>query len=315
MDLPELHSRRQLRGAGYSDVDVRQLLRVGALKPVRRGTYVRGDPPDDARIRHALAARAALSCLADGVVCSHVTAAVLHGLPVWRIPLDRVHVTRGRRTGGRTGPRIRVHSAPLDPEEIVMVGGMPVTGVARILVDLARTVPFEDAVIVADAALRPDDPGWRRTEMASAHGAVDAAALSAALARARRWRGTPDARRALGFADGRSESVGESRSRVALQNAGLPAPVLQWEVRGRDGRLIGYTDFGWPELCTVGEFDGRVKYGRLLRPGQEPGEAVYEEKVREDRLRDQGLRVVRWTWSDLSNFTPVADLLRHHMDY
>ena len=314
MDLPELHSRQQLRGAGYSNVDVRALLRAGALTPVRRGTYVRGRAPDNARTRHALAARAALSCLADDAVCSHVTAAVLHGLPVWRIPLDRVHVTRARRSGGRTGPPTRVHSAPLDPGEITEVAGLRVTSVARTVVDLARTVPFEDAVVVADAALLPEDPTWRRTKMASAHAAVDAAALSAALSRARQWRGTPGARWALGFADGLSESVGESRSRVALRNAGLPAPTLQWEVRGRDGRFIGHTDFGWPESCTVAEFDGRAKYGRLLRPGQDPGDAVYEEKLREDRLRDMGLSVVRWTWSELSNFAPVADRLRHHLD-
>ena len=76
------------------------------------------------------------------------------------------------------------------------------------------------------------------------------------------------------------------------------------------GELIGYTDFGWPQLRTVGEFDGQVKYGRLLRPGQEPGDAVFAEKLREDRLRDQGLSVVRWTWSDLARFAPVADRLR-----
>jgi hypothetical protein len=50
---------------------------------------------------------------------------------------------------------------------------------------------------------------------------------------------------------------------------------------------------------VVGEFDGRVKYGRLLRPGQGPGDAVFEEKRREDAIRDEGWGVVRWTWGDL----------------
>lgn len=60
----------------------------------------------------------------------------------------------------------------------------------------------------------------------------------------------------------------------------------------------------------MGEFDGRIKYGRLLRPGQDPGEAVFAEKVREDALRDEDLGVVRWLWTDLANFAPVADRLR-----
>ena len=71
-----------------------------------------------------------------------------------------------------------------------------------------------------------------------------------------------------------------------------------------------YTDFGWPELRTVGEFDGRVKYGRLLEPGQDPGDVVYAEKLREDAVRAQRLEVVRWTWADLDDFAPTAARIR-----
>jgi len=92
---------------------------------------------------------------------SHVSAAVLHGLRVWGIPSDRVHVTRDRcRTGARRGSRVHAHSAPLDAEDVVMVGGVPTTSVARTVVDIARTAPFEQAVVVADSALEngPDAP-------------------------------------------------------------------------------------------------------------------------------------------------------------
>ena len=78
----------------------------------------------------------------------------------------------------------------------------------------------------------------------------------------------------------------------------------------RAGVPIARTDFGWPGRGTVGEFDGRVKYGRLLRPGQSAGDAVFAEKLREDRIRDQDLRVVRWTWPDLDDFHLVAARLR-----
>lgn len=80
------------------------------------------------------------------------------------------------------------------------------------------------------------------------------------------------ARQAIAFADARTESVGESRSRVAMHEAGLPAPDFQIEVRsGVTGAQVARSDFGWHERRTVGEFDGFVKYGRLLRPGQQPG--------------------------------------------
>jgi hypothetical protein len=59
-----------------------------------------------------------------------------------------------------------------------------------------------------------------------------------------------------------------------------------------------------------GEFDGKVKYGRALRPGQDPGDAVFDEKRREDALRDQGLQVVRWVWAELATFDVVAARLR-----
>jgi hypothetical protein len=54
-------------------------------------------------------------------------------------------------------------------------------------------------------------------------------------------------------------------------------------------------DFLWRDQRLVGEFDGKVKYGRLLKPGQSVSDVVYDEKVREDRIRDEDLGVVRWT--------------------
>lgn len=53
-----------------------------------------------------------------------------------------------------------------------------------------------------------------------------------------------------------------------------------------------------------------MKYGRMLRPGQDPAEVLVAEKLREDALRDEGLGVVRWIWSDLDDFAPTARRLR-----
>jgi hypothetical protein len=249
---------------------------------------------EDPVARHVLLVRSTVSAVTDDSVVSHVSAAVLHGLPAWGVPLSRVHITRSGSGGGHVDRHLHVHVAPLDAEEVVGIGGIAVTSLARTVVDLARSVGFEQAVVVGDAALaRPDPPD-----------------LEEALDRSAGWRGAPGARRAVAFADGRSGSVGESRSRVALAAAGLPAPVLQLEVRAASGRLIGYTDFAWLENRTVGEFDGRIKYGRLLQPGQEPGDAVFAEKVREDEIRATGFAVVRWTWNEIPRFEAVAERLR-----
>jgi hypothetical protein len=290
--LPGLRLRPELLATGLSDDDLARLRRSGRLGRVRRGAYLDGT---DERLhtqeaRHVLAARAAVMQLPPGAVVSHVSAALLHGLPAWGVPLERVHVTRDGISGGHRRPALHVHVTPLQPDEITTVDGLSVTTVARTVADLARTAPFAQAVAVADAALR--------------RGAITREALDGAVERAPRRRGVRYARRVGAFADAGAESVGESRSRVLLHGARLPPPVLQWEVPAR--RAVGRTDFAWPELRTVGEFDGRVKYGRLLRPGQEPGDVVFAEKRREDAIRDAGFRVVRWVWADLDDFDDVV---------
>ena len=87
-------------------------------------------------------------------------------------------------------------------------------------------------------------------------------------------------------------------------------PVLQYEVFDDNGYLIGRCDFAWPERRTLGEFDGRMKYGRLRRPGETVEEAVHREKLREDALRDQGWQMARWVWDDLRSPQVIADRIR-----
>jgi hypothetical protein len=106
------------------------------------------------------------------------------------------------------------------------------------------------------------------------------------------------ARAAVEFADGRSESVGESLSRVRMADAGLPPPELQLNVFGALGDWLARPDFCWEELGVLGEFDGRVKY---LGTREEVARAVMQEKRREARLREMGWVVVRWEWADLGD--------------
>ena len=106
----------------------------------------------------------------------------------------------------------------------------------------------------------------------------------------------------IDFIDGRSESVGESYSRVVLDELGLLPAELQYEVLDELGMFAGAADFAWLEHKTLGEFDGQIKYGTLLKPGQTASDVVVAEKLREDRLRDLGWQVVRWIWKEL--FTP-----------
>lgn len=289
--------RPQLLARGYSSDEVQRARRSGELVPIRRGAYL---GRDDERLgvpaaRHAMLVRATLPTLTPGTVVSHVSAAVLHGLDVWELPLDHVHVTRAERSGGRIGSVVHRHVAPLEPSEITSLAGVLVTSLTRTVTDVARTVPFEQAVVVADSAL-------------DQHANLTSAALEAALWRATGWPGAPAARRAIGFCRRGANSPGESRSRIAIARAGLPAPYLQFPVRLEGS--VAVTDFGWVDQRAVGEFDGAVKYGRLVRPGQNPGDVVFAEKVREDAVRALNFGFARWTWDELDDFAPVADRIR-----
>ncbi len=286
--------RPHLLARGYSSHEVQRARRTGELVPVRRGAYLgRGDERLEVpAAHHAVLVHATLPALAPGTVISHVSAAVLHGLDIWALPLDHVHATRAERSGGRIGSVVHRHVAPLDTTEITSIDGVLVTSLARTVVDIARTVGFEQAVVVADSAL-------------DRHAALTPAALEAALRRATGWPGIPAARRAIGFARRGAKSPGESRSRIAIARAGLPVPRLQFPVQLAG--TVAVTDFGWVERRAVGEFDGEVKYGRLVPPGRSPGDVVFAEKVREDAVRARGYGFARWIWDELDDFAPVAE--------
>jgi hypothetical protein len=286
---PRVHLLRRADAVadGYSDAELARRVRRGALLRLQRGTYVTepSSLPDEATARHCLSIAATVAELRVPAVVSHVSAAALHGLPLWDVRLSRIHILRTPPASGASNARLHLHVARADEEDLTAVDGLAVTSVSRTVVDVARVEPFEAGVVVADAALH-----LRLTSPA---------ALRQCLARMGAVPGVRAAARVLDFAYGLSESVGESRSRVVLHRLGLPRPDLQVRVLRGDGSQIARCDFAWESRRTVGEFDGRIKYGRLLRPGQEPGDAVFEEKRREDEIREHAWEVARWTWGDL----------------
>ena len=281
---------RDLVADGYRYSDLTQLRRQGRLDHVRRGAYARPGADLDEAARHLRLVRATVPLLTASVL-SHLSAAVVHGLPLPRGRLAHVQVTRPDAGSGRRHGHVHRFVAPLAAEDVTVRDGLAVTSLARTVVDLARTLPFADAVATADAALRQG---------------LDPVALQLVLGQAAGRPGVAAARRVVAFADGRSESAGESRSRVVLHRLGLPPSTLQLEVLDADGHLVGRCDFAWEEQRTLGEFDGRVKYGRLLQPGETVADAVYREKRREDALRDEGWQLVRWSTADLQQEQVLA---------
>ncbi|WP_207842912.1 hypothetical protein [Williamsia soli] len=164
-----------------------------------------------------------------------------------------------------------------------MVDGVLLTKLALTACDVARQGTFAQAVAVLDHALRL---GVIRSELRSI---------------AQRFTGTKGIatlRRAFDVADASSESVGESLSRaLMIEWCDIPLPALQTEYRDECGQLIARVDFDWGGE-VVGEFDGTVKYQKDRHPGETASDVVIREQIREDRLREEGLIVVRWIWDD-----------------
>ncbi|MFD6895221.1 type IV toxin-antitoxin system AbiEi family antitoxin domain-containing protein [Rhodococcus sp. NPDC060086] len=279
--------RCEARARGVTDSEVRRLVRTGAWIRLGSGVYIPSDIYTDAdeRDRHVYRALAAMEHFREGVALSHVSAAMLHGLETWQISLDVVHVTRNRSGGSRRGSGCVLHSSKFTEDEVTPKDSVRVLSVARTITDLASTLSFEQAVVVGDRALRI--------------GTTTLDELKRAVERMGRHPGRAKAARAVRLMSDRSDSVGESRSRVLMIGAQLPIPEEQPDVFDANGRWLARVDFLLPEHGVIGEFDGRIKYRRDGVATTEAEDVVFQEKLREDRLRHAGWVVVRWTWADL----------------
>lgn len=288
-------TRAEILDLGYGDRFIRQALRAKLLVRVRHGAYCFLDTWHAATVeqQHLIRARAVLRSLGDRVTLSHTSALLAHGIAVWGADLTNVHVTRLDGASGRQEGDVTHHEGVLRDGDVIEKGGMLTTTGARAVVEAGTVLSVESGMVSMDSALH--------LQLATPE------ELDAELAFMGRWPFTQHLQLVRRLADGRAESPGESRSRYLFWQRGLPAPDLQVEVRDENGVLIGITDFGWRKHRVFGEFDGRVKYGRLLKPGQEPGDVVFAEKRREDRIREiTGFTVVRLTWTDLGQPATTA---------
>lgn len=283
----------ELRSRGVGANGVRRMLRDDELFRLRRGAFSTTTPADAIQ-RHRQLITSTLPMVSPQSILSHVSAGVTHGLPVGREELERVTVTRPGKGGGRVTPYLHQYRTPLPASDIEDCTEGRRTSLARTVIDLARSASdMGVAVAAADVALRL---GATRDE------------LEAQLRAAVRRRGLAQARTAVELANARSESVGESVSRVAIWWLGLPPPVLQYEVR-----VAGATyraDFAWPEQRVLGEFDGKIKYDELVRTDDTAAAVIMREKRRDADLVSAGWRVLHWTFDDVRQPNRLGRLLR-----
>lgn len=280
-------NRQQVLAAGLDDRDIAAAIRSGVWRRVRRGYYTYADLWSglDERGRYLLTCKCVLHSLGRAVALSHVSGSVAHGLAVWDIPLDRVHVTRLDGGAGRVEAGVVHHEGLCLDDDVLDLDGLRVLSAERCALETGTRVDNEHALVVLDSVLHL--------------GFSDPESLRRRFELMESWPHMRHLHIPVRMAEGGSESAGESRGRWQFRAIGLPAPQCQFEVHDSAGALRGVCDWAWPEHRQLGEFDGRVKYGRLLQPGQDPGEVVFAEKQREDELRElTGFSMFRLTWGD-----------------
>lgn len=303
-------STASLRSIGIGPSAIRHRVRQHELLPLVRGWYAVRQPGsarapwdgadrfETATLRHALVATALVRSFDGRVAASHASAVVLHGGRLWRSDLSTAHVARVVDDHSRHRRGAVIHPSTGQPP-MLTTSGVATVPVAWAVVQVGL-VPSVDgrpsameSLVAADGALAAQLVTRSELDVAiDAHGGhphIDAV------------------RRLLGAADGRHESVGETRLAHALRHLGYTV-VPQLEVCV-DGRRY-FADFALDAEPVLVEFDGLGKYLMAANgvaaapdPASRARFAVAAQRRRQDELEQAGYEFARIAWTDLEDLS------------
>ena len=260
---------RQLWAAGLGNNAIYHRVRCGRLHRLYRGVYAVGHRHLTREGRRL----AAVVALGDGAALSHVSAAALWGLRT--SDATRIHVTVPSPGGRGRRAQITVHrSRSLRSRDVTTVDAIPVTSVARTLLDLAGMLapgPLERAV---ERSLQ-----LRLFDLRAIRALIDAdPTRSGAGALGRIIAGVHD-EPAL------TRSELEARMRDLCDAHGIPRPEVNTLVDGDE------VDFLWRGQRLIVETDGHATHGTRA--------AFESDRARDARHTTLGYRVVRVTYRRL----------------
>lgn len=266
---------------GVSSDELTTLIRHGEITRVRRGAYVLTDVYSTSQPseRYRLEVRAVLRTRSPDDRASHHSALALLGIATYGVPA-RVITVESRRAG-RQKSQAGLVTHPWSGGDTWVARDFTTVPPATACLQVAAKYGFQAGVCAVDSAVRQSLTTMPQLEAAIAlFPPLRRGCLTSVLA----------------SADGGSDSVGESRTRLICVDAGFEvrSQVTIQDAAGFVGRVDLLIDG-----VVILEFDGLVKYA-----GQDGREALAREKAREERLTRLGYEVVRIVWSDLDD--PVA---------
>lgn len=260
-----LVGRTQLLALGLGASGIDDWVSRGRLHGIHRGVYAVGHR---AMPRDAAALAAVMSC-GPGAVLSHRSAAELWDLR--RSAMTRVEVSTPVTTGRRSRRGILLHrTRTLAREHVTRHDGIPVTTVARTLVDLAEVVSprvVERAMDQAETV--------RRFDLIALHAVIEANPRRLGCRRVAAML----ADHAVGTTLTRSQL--EERFLRLCAGAGIPPPVINPRIAGLE------VDFLWPDARLVAEADSRRHHATRA--------AFERDRERDAVLLVAGYLVVRFT--------------------
>jgi hypothetical protein len=249
----------QLRELGLTGSSTAKRVKDGLLFQAHAGVYAVGHAKLSERGRYMAAVLAA----GEGAVLASLSAAVLWR--AWRRPVRDIHVLSPRRHRPHPDFRLRT-TRHLDPRDITVLDAIPVTTVARTLVDLTDVLSAPQlANVIHEAAY---------------HELFDRMATHEAIRRANGRRNLDRLYEALEAEGAGTRTYLEDRFLAFVE--GLPKPKINTRVAGFE------VDFAWPGLVV--EVDG---------PGHKRPRTRREDRIRDAALKRAGNFVMRLTDQDL----------------
>ncbi len=261
----------QATRAGLSDSEVEHRCRTGRWLSVRRGIYAIAGAP----VTWHQAVMAAVLAAGPDAVASHTTAGVIWGFPNLSAEITEVSTARPRRARLHG---VHVHRTVVFlAEEHTVRDSIPVTTVARTLVDLSARLSAFQLGVITDDALRRNTLTLRQLQRC-------VAGLRAGPGRRTSRIHEILGSRVPGYNPGDSDL--ELRVLRAIVAAGLPEPVQQHWVRTADRRYR--LDLAYPEPTKLAiEVDGFGPHSTRS--------AFDHDRARANTLVVAGWTVVRFT--------------------
>jgi hypothetical protein len=276
----------EARDGGLTSAQLRHLIRLGVLVPLRRGLYADGElwrSLDPYREQHRLRTRAVIRGFKRGFVISHDSAAHEHELEIRLPPDPHTHITRRGSTTAWTRYGVKHHYAGFRPEQVIVIDGLEVLDLARTAVDIAREHGEPYGEIACDAAM---------------HRGITREALREAYEPMTNWPHIQRTRRAVEFADPGAQTAIETLGRLLVEALGIGPIDTQFPARVEGGRVV------WGDIrvgCHIFETHGKIKYltpdegGVADRP---PSEVAWQQKKRDRLLFREGLGTSHIYWED-----------------